>query len=89
MIQFYFIFRGRRCSLLQYFKTNCFHFVGKWFKKKKQHDIEDPSNDNRRPFNSENNLEGVLPPNYKTFRLFVRCISELTLRLFVGMSSPH
>ncbi|XP_024640204.1 uncharacterized protein [Medicago truncatula] len=55
---------------------------GKWFKKKKQHDIEDPSNDNRRPFNSENNLEGVLPPNYKTFRLFVRCISELTLRLF-------
>ncbi|MCH81897.1 nuclear factor NF-kappa-B p105 subunit, partial [Trifolium medium] len=40
--------------------------------KKKQHDTEDPSDDNRGPFRSEKHRIGFLPPNYETFHQFVK-----------------
>jgi hypothetical protein len=61
---------------------------GKEVSKKKQHDTEDPSNDNHRPFRSEKHRVGFLPPNYETFHQFVKSAYVHTLGLSgVGMSS--
>lgn len=61
---------------------------GKKFWKKKQHDTEDPSNDNRRLLRSEKYPVGYLPPNYETFHQFVKSAYVHTLGLSgVGMLS--
>jgi len=58
--------------------------LGKKVSKKKQHDTEDPSNE------EEKYLVGLLPPNYETFHQFVKSAYVHTLGLSgVGMSSPY
>ncbi|CAJ2653628.1 unnamed protein product [Trifolium pratense] len=54
---------------------------GKQVSKKKQHDTEDPSNDNHRPIRSEKHWVGFFPPNYETFHQFVKSAYVHTLGL--------